>query len=57
MLRVGMTSPGKQFEAALSLASHPQPIQLIILITLISVPVYGLPQGRLQPRSQGGWAV
>ena len=52
-----MTSPGKQFEAALSLSSHPQPIQLIILITLISVPVYGLPQGRLQPRSQGGWAV
>ena len=47
ILRLGMTSPGQQFEAALSLASHPHPIQLIILITLISVPVYGLPQGPL----------
>ena len=46
-LRVGMTSPGQQFEAALSLASHPRPIQLIILITLISVAVCGLPQGPL----------
>ena len=39
ILRVGMTSPGQQFETALSLASHPQPIQFVILITLISVPV------------------
>lgn len=49
ILRVGGTSPGQQFKAALSLASHPQPIQLISLITLISVPVYGLPQGPLTP--------